>query len=80
MDHLPEFIEFSEPAGRLRTSKSALRRAWQSGRFPPPIRVSPRRLIWPLAVIEQWLAEQQGGTPEPNQTTVPLHAGQASTP
>ena len=62
---LPEFIEFAELAAHLGLTKSQLRRGWQSGRFPPPIRLTPRRLVWPVATIQEWLAAQQAEPPVP---------------
>lgn len=33
-----------------------LRRMWQRGEFPVPIRLSPHRIAWPEEVIDQWIA------------------------
>jgi hypothetical protein len=33
-----------------------LRRMWQRGLFPTPIRLSPRRIAWPEQVIDDWIA------------------------
>jgi hypothetical protein len=35
-----------------------LRRMWNDGRFPPPIHLSPRRLVWDERVIDAWIASK----------------------
>lgn len=33
--------------------------SWMStGKFPAPIRLSPRAVAWPVDVIEKWVAER----------------------
>jgi prophage regulatory protein len=38
-----------------------LRRMWQEGKFPKPVRISPHRIAWPEEVIDQWMAEKIAG-------------------
>ena len=35
-----------------------LRRMWNSGQFPAPIHLSPRKLAWPESAIDAWLASK----------------------
>jgi len=39
-------------------SVSQLRRLWQTGKFPKPIALSLRRLVWVEAEIDRWFAKQ----------------------
>lgn len=32
-----------------------LRKLWTTGKFPPPIKLSPHRIAWPEEVIDAWL-------------------------
>ena len=41
--------------------RNHLRRLWESGKFPKPIKHSPRKLVWPENVIDAWLAEKARG-------------------
>jgi len=36
-----------------------LRRMWGDGRFPKPIRLSPRKLAWREADIDKWFADKE---------------------
>lgn len=42
--------------------RNHLRRLWEAGKFPKPIKHSPRKLVWPENVIDLWLAERERGT------------------
>jgi hypothetical protein len=37
-------------------SRAQLRRWVLDGRFPAPIKFSPRMTMWPVAAVRQWLA------------------------
>jgi hypothetical protein len=41
--------------------RNHLRRLWMAGKFPKPIKHSPRKLVWPEYLIDQWLAEKERG-------------------
>jgi predicted DNA-binding transcriptional regulator AlpA len=32
-----------------------LRTLWEAGRFPKPVKLSPRKLVWPEEVIDEWI-------------------------
>lgn len=56
----PMFVDlvfFDEVAELTHLSKRQLRRKWEAGTFPEPIRLSPRRLAWPANTLNAWLAE-----------------------
>jgi hypothetical protein len=38
-----------------------LRRLWEAGKFPKPIKHSPRKLAWPEHAIDKWLADKERG-------------------
>ncbi|WP_295693095.1 AlpA family transcriptional regulator [uncultured Maricaulis sp.] len=46
---------------RTSLSKSTLYREIAAGRFPEPLRISPNRVAWPVAVIASWIAGHAGG-------------------
>jgi predicted DNA-binding transcriptional regulator AlpA len=35
-----------------------LRRMWGDGRFPKPVHLSPRKLVWDADAVEKWLADK----------------------
>jgi hypothetical protein len=35
-----------------------LRKMWMADRFPKPVHLSPRRIVWREADIEAWLTER----------------------
>ena len=35
-----------------------LRRMWSDGRFPAPLHLSPRKLVWRADDIDAWFAEK----------------------
>jgi prophage regulatory protein len=35
-----------------------LRTLWTEGRFPKPTYLTPRKLVWPEAVIDEWIANK----------------------
>lgn len=42
----------------LGVSATTLWRLERDGAFPPPIRLSPRRIGWPAATVERWLEQK----------------------
>jgi hypothetical protein len=40
---------------------------WERGDLPEPARLTPRMLVWPVAVVNQWLAERGLGEWVPDQ-------------
>lgn len=59
-----KLIFFNEVSERLCLSKRHLRRLWQAGLMPEPIRVSPRRLAWRVETLAAWL-ESRAANQEP---------------
>ncbi len=51
-------VSFEEVATKLGVSKQTLRRQWRKGNFPEPVRLSPRRLVWPVDQLNAFLAGQ----------------------
>ena len=37
---------------------SHLRRLWESGKFPKPRHLTPRKLVWNRSVIKAWIAKK----------------------
>ncbi len=58
-------VPFSElrPSYGISLSLRHLRRLIDSGQFPRPVRLSPRRIGWTDQAIEQWIAARQGDKP-----------------
>lgn len=46
------------PEKGVRYCMNHLRRMWQRGDFPPPVRLSPRRIAWPEQTIDEWIARK----------------------
>ena len=46
------------PLKGIRYSRNYLRRLWESGRFPKPIKLSARRLAWRESDIDAWIDEK----------------------
>jgi prophage regulatory protein len=42
----------------IKFSRGYLRELWEQGRFPKPVYLSPRKLAWEEAAIDQWLADR----------------------
>jgi prophage regulatory protein len=38
--------------------KTHLRKMWQRGEFPAPIRLTERKLAWVEAEVERWIADK----------------------
>jgi predicted DNA-binding transcriptional regulator AlpA len=47
----------------IRYHHNYLREMWESGRFPRPIKISPRKLVWRSDEVEAWIQNKlaQGG-------------------
>jgi Prophage CP4-57 regulatory protein (AlpA) len=46
------------PPKGIRYHPNHLRRMWQRGDFPKPIRLSIHRIAWPEEVIDAWIREK----------------------
>ena len=57
----------AELAAALGCSERTLRRMWERGDLPEPARLTPRMLVWPIAEINEWLAERGLGEWVPDQ-------------
>lgn len=51
-------LKISEVEHETSLHRATIYRRIAAGDFPPPIKVSERRVAWPLAVVESWKAEQ----------------------
>ena len=54
-DEMTSTIGLAELAEKLGVSRDTLRRAWLTGRFPAPVRISQRKLVWPISKINAFL-------------------------
>lgn len=43
------------PSKGIYYHRNYLRRLWEEDRFPKPVHLSPRKLAWPEAVIDEWI-------------------------
>lgn len=57
----------AELAAALGCSERTLRRLWECGGLPEPRRLTPRMLVWPIAEVNEWLAERGLGEWVPDQ-------------
>jgi predicted DNA-binding transcriptional regulator AlpA len=39
-------------------TKNHLRRMWADGRFPPPVNISPRKLVWDADAVNAWIEQK----------------------
>jgi predicted DNA-binding transcriptional regulator AlpA len=46
------------PSKGIRYHRNYLRRLWEEGRFPKPVHLSARKLAWPEAAIDEWIANK----------------------
>lgn len=51
------YLRISEVAQRTTLSRSAIYVAISEGRFPKPVRLSPRHVAWREANIDKWIVE-----------------------
>jgi predicted DNA-binding transcriptional regulator AlpA len=42
----------------IRFHRNTLRRLWQSGEFPRPFHLSPRKMVWREDSIDAWIASK----------------------
>ncbi|MCS7272331.1 MAG: helix-turn-helix domain-containing protein [Gemmataceae bacterium] len=61
----PQFLTAQEVAQLLRITPRVLHSLVRAGRFPPGVRVSPYKRIWPRTTIEQFVANGGGPPPRP---------------
>jgi len=55
----PRFLTWSDLRQRgVAYSGNHLRRMWDDGRFPAPLHLSSRKLVWRESDIEKWFAEK----------------------
>jgi prophage regulatory protein len=47
-------------ASRLSVSRATLYRLISANLFPPPIRLSARRVAWAEAAVDAWVASREG--------------------
>jgi len=57
--HPDKMIPISAVAQWLGVGRSTVRRWVSLGRFPPPYRLSPRRLVWRVGDVQTWLAARR---------------------
>lgn len=53
------YISQREVEQKTGLSSATLHRLRRKGRFPDPIRVGERRIAWPEAEIDNWLANRE---------------------
>lgn len=53
--HIVPIITPAELAQKLDVHPRTLRRWWERGELPEPLRIGPRRLAWPAPIIHDWL-------------------------
>jgi len=52
-------LKTREVAHRCRVTPRTIRAWVAAGRFPPPLRLSPRCIRWPLSVVDRHLAGKE---------------------
>ena len=52
-----EICSGPEHRGRYPLARSALRREVAAGRFPPPIKLSPGRVVWSVEMLDEYDAK-----------------------
>ncbi len=53
-----EVFTFSDVCSRLKVTRLAGQRMLREKCFPPPLRISPRRLRWTREIVERWIRQQ----------------------
>ncbi len=53
------YLNLKDITDSLKINKETLKKWIAEGKFPPPMRISDRVMIWSYAVIENWVAQQQ---------------------
>jgi hypothetical protein len=49
-----------ERRGRYPVNPGTIWRWVKAGRFPAPVKLGPQTTAWPVEVLDQWDAQQQG--------------------
>jgi len=52
-------LNIDDIAESLKVKKSTVMQWVKDGKFPPPIKLDGRILLWSLFVIEDWVGQQQ---------------------
>jgi len=55
----PEFISFAEFARRTSLCRATIYNMIARGEIPAPLKLSPRRVAWPVAEYNAWVASLQ---------------------
>jgi predicted DNA-binding transcriptional regulator AlpA len=55
---MPQFLTPRQVCARIALSRATLDRLVNSGKFPPPMRLTERRLAYNAADVERWMAER----------------------
>ena len=54
----PRKITTDLQAKGIKYATTHIRRMWQSGRFPKPIYLSPRKIVWDERTVDAWVASK----------------------
>ncbi|GJE00033.1 helix-turn-helix transcriptional regulator [Methylobacterium isbiliense] len=54
-----KYISQREVEAKTGLSNATLHRLRRKGRFPDPIRIGERRIAWPEAEVDEWLAKRE---------------------
>jgi predicted DNA-binding transcriptional regulator AlpA len=65
--HLPEtgFLRLPQVLALIPVSRSSWWAGIKTGRFPAPVKLSPRCTAWSVADIRAWIDAHAGGSAEP---------------
>jgi prophage regulatory protein len=58
-----KFLRINDLAKELGVSKTTIWRWRSAGKFPKPISLSERIIVWPRATIDEWINEQTSISP-----------------
>ena len=56
---MDKYLNIDDIAESLKIKKSTVMQWVKDGKFPPPIKLDDRILLWSLFVIEDWVGQQQ---------------------
>jgi predicted DNA-binding transcriptional regulator AlpA len=51
-------LEWTHVIGQCKLSRAEIYRRIKLKTFPTPVKLSPRKNVWPEHIIQKWLAEQ----------------------
>jgi Prophage CP4-57 regulatory protein (AlpA) len=55
----PKMLGWADLAARgILYHRNYLRELWESGRFPRPIKISPRKLVWRSDEVDAWIQDK----------------------